>query len=173
MQLVVLQITESSARSCKRVVELIVRIVHLIDTEYGLQTTFIKGLVVSHKGQTLYQGFYLRPYFGEYWCVLSVFLAETMHLRTPIIIIVRLWSTISPLRTMTIPTEQTELRSLFAVSKSIAAKSCIFNPPYIFSTFSLSYQQSPYEARGVRPLPRPHRSKAVPERSHRMDAGGK
>jgi len=45
----------------------------------------------NKKGQTLYQWLYLRPYFGEYWCVLSVFLAETMHLRTPIIIIVRLW----------------------------------------------------------------------------------
>ena len=46
---------------------------------------------MGYEWQAFYQRLYLRPYFGEYWCVLSVFLAETMHLRTPIIIIVRLW----------------------------------------------------------------------------------
>ena len=33
----------------------------------------------------------MRPYFREYWCILSIILAESMHLRTPIVIIVRLW----------------------------------------------------------------------------------
>ena len=49
VQLVVGQITELAAGGCKRVVELIIRVVHLIYTEYSFQTTFIKRLVVCHK----------------------------------------------------------------------------------------------------------------------------
>ena len=40
---------EALAVKHKECRELIIRIVHLIDTEYGLQTTFIKSLVMSHK----------------------------------------------------------------------------------------------------------------------------
>ena len=49
MQLVIRQIREDATRDTKCVVELIIGIIHLIDTEYGFQTTFIKRLVVSNK----------------------------------------------------------------------------------------------------------------------------
>jgi hypothetical protein len=88
MQLVVWQIGERTTRDTKRIVELIVRIVHLIYTEHGLQTTFIKGLVMGHKGQTFYQWLYLCPDLWEYWCFLSILTAEAMYLAAPVIIIV-------------------------------------------------------------------------------------
>ena len=49
MELVVLQIAEGSSRGCQRVEELIIGVIHLIDTEYGFQTAFIKRSVVGHK----------------------------------------------------------------------------------------------------------------------------
>ena len=36
--------------SCQSIVETIIRIVHLIHLEHGLQTAFIKAGIVSHKG---------------------------------------------------------------------------------------------------------------------------
>ena len=91
LKLVVGQITEGAARGCKRIVELVVGIIHLIDTEYGFQTAFIKRLIMGHEWQTFYQRFYLRPYIREYGGIVCIFVTKTMHLRTPIVIIVRLW----------------------------------------------------------------------------------
>ena len=55
LQLVIGQrLAELSAGSCQRIVETVVGIVHLIDFEYGLQTTFIKAGIMSHKGQGSY-----------------------------------------------------------------------------------------------------------------------
>ena len=91
MELVVLQIAEGSSRGCQRVVKLIIGVIHVINTEYGLQTAFIKRSVVGHKGQTFYQRLYLSPYFWKNWCIVSIFMTKTMHLATPVVIIVRLW----------------------------------------------------------------------------------
>ena len=49
VQLVVGQITELAAGGGEGVVELIIRVVHLIYTEYSLQTTLIEWLVMSNE----------------------------------------------------------------------------------------------------------------------------
>ena len=91
VELVVGQILEIATRSAQGVVELVVRIIHLIDTEHSFQTTFVEGLVVGHEGQTFDKWFYLCPHLGKYGGFLSIFTAETMHLAAPIVIVVGLW----------------------------------------------------------------------------------
>ena len=59
--------------------------------EYGFQATLIEGFVMSHKGKSLNQRFDLLPNFRKHRCLLCVSASESMHLRTPIIIIVGLW----------------------------------------------------------------------------------
>jgi len=88
VKLVVWQIGERATRDTKRVVELIVRIVHLIYTEHGFQTPFIKGFVVGHKGQTFNQWFYLCPDLWEHWRFLCVFATKPMNLAAPVVVIV-------------------------------------------------------------------------------------
>lgn len=75
-----------------------------------------------------------------------------------------------PGRNFTKTTEHIELRWLLAVSKSIAAKSCITYPPYTCSTCSLPFLQSPYVAIAARVLQGLHHSIAVPVGS-RMSGG--
>ena len=64
------------ARCHASAVELIVGIVHLIDAEDSLQTTFIKSLVVSYEREPGYLGFYLLPYDREDWSFFSISGAE-------------------------------------------------------------------------------------------------
>ena len=73
------QITESAARGGKGVVELVVGIVHLIDTEDGFKAALIKGLVVGHKRQSLNQRLYLCPHFRKDRSIVSVFMTEAMN----------------------------------------------------------------------------------------------
>ena len=50
MELVIGQrMAELSAGCCKGIVEVVVRIVHLIDPEHSLQTSFIEAGIVGHK----------------------------------------------------------------------------------------------------------------------------
>ena len=49
VQLMVGQIPEAATCNTKRVIELIIRIVHLIYTENSLQTTLIEWLVMSNE----------------------------------------------------------------------------------------------------------------------------
>ena len=53
MQLVVLCLWECLARSDAGAVERIIRIVHLVTTENGFQTTLIKSLIMGHQWQSL------------------------------------------------------------------------------------------------------------------------
>ena len=43
------RMAELSAGCCKSIVEVVVRIVHLIDLEHSLQTSFIEAGIVGHK----------------------------------------------------------------------------------------------------------------------------
>jgi len=90
MQLMIRQIFKCPTGGRQRVVELIVGVVHLIDTEHGLQAAFVKRLVVGHKWKTFYQRLYLCPHLGEHGRIIGIFAAETMNLTAPIVIIVRL-----------------------------------------------------------------------------------
>ena len=74
------QILESATGGSKGVIELIVRIVHLIDTEHSFQTALVKGLVVSHEGKSLNQRLYLRPYLWKYRGIIRILTAKAMHL---------------------------------------------------------------------------------------------
>ena len=85
------QLWKSFARSHTCTMEFIIRIVHLITTEHSFQATFIESLVMGHKRQSLYQWLYLLPNHRKYRSLFCVSASESMHLRTPIIIIVGLW----------------------------------------------------------------------------------
>ena len=90
LKLVVFQVREYAPRNAQCVVELIIWIVHLIYAKNSLQTTFVKRLVMSNEWQVLYQRLYLSPYFWKNWCIVSIFMAETMYLAAPVVIIVGL-----------------------------------------------------------------------------------
>ena len=75
-------------RHTKGVVELVVRIIHLITTEYCLQAAFIEGSIMSHKGQALNQRLYLFPYLRKNGGIVCVFTTEAVNLRTPVVIVV-------------------------------------------------------------------------------------
>lgn len=77
------------ARCHASAVELIVGIVHLIDAEDSLQTTFIKSLVVSYEREPCYLGFYLLPYIGEDRSHFRISGAEAVHLTAPVVVILR------------------------------------------------------------------------------------
>ena len=77
------------ARCHASAVELIVGIVHLIDAEDSLQTTFIKSLVVSYEREPGYLGFYLLPYVREDRSLFRISGAEAVHLTEPVVVILR------------------------------------------------------------------------------------
>ena len=52
--------------------------------------TFVERLVVCHEGQALDERFYLRPHLRENRCVVGVGTAESVHLRAPVVVVVRL-----------------------------------------------------------------------------------
>ncbi len=107
VKLMILQSWQHTTRNAKRIVELIIWIVHLIDAEHGFQTAFVKGLVVCYERQTFYQRFYLLPYFRENRCVVCVITAQTVYLTTPVIIIVwlRLDERVEGINYLTIPND--------------------------------------------------------------------
>ena len=68
-------VTEVPTGGGKGIKELIVRVVHLIDTKHGFQTSLVKRLIVSHKWQTINQRFYLLPYLWEDGRFIRIFMA--------------------------------------------------------------------------------------------------
>jgi len=77
------------SRCRQRVVEYIVRIVHLIDAEHLLEATFIKRAVVGDQWQSLDARFNLFPYEGEDRSVLRVFRSQTMDLAAEPLVVLR------------------------------------------------------------------------------------
>ena len=78
------------SRSRERVMELIVRIVHLIDPEHLLETAFIKGTVVSDQRQPLDKRFYLLPNIGKDRSVIRVLRAKAVYLSAEPLVVLRL-----------------------------------------------------------------------------------
>lgn len=76
-------------RSDASAVELIVRIVHLVNTKDGLKAAFVEGFVVGHERQTGYLRFYLPPHFREYGCIFRICGTQAMHAATPVVVIRR------------------------------------------------------------------------------------
>ncbi len=90
IQFMVHQTRESPPRSAKSIVELIIRIIHLINPENRLQTTLIKSLIMSDKRQSFYERLNLSPNLRKHRSTVSILICEPMHLTAPIIIIIRL-----------------------------------------------------------------------------------
>ena len=83
VQLVVWQSSaEVAARSPTGTIELIIRIVHLIDAEHGPEAALVKGAVVCHEGQSGDERLDLSPHDGEYGRVVGVLMRESVHLLT-------------------------------------------------------------------------------------------
>ena len=73
---------ETSPRGTARTVELVIRIVHLIDTEHRLETAFVERTVVRHEGQSLDQRLDLPPHFREHRRVVRVLVRQSVYLLT-------------------------------------------------------------------------------------------
>ena len=69
-------------------VERIVGVVHLIHAEHCLEAVLVERLVVGHKRESLYHGFYLSPHLGEDGSVLSVFPAQTVDAGAFVVVVV-------------------------------------------------------------------------------------
>ena len=55
------------------------------------EAALIKSFVVSHKGKSLNQRLYLFPHIRKYRSIFCITTLLSMHLRTPVIIVVGLW----------------------------------------------------------------------------------
>ena len=91
LQLVVGKTTaEMPPRSHERVMEHIIRIIHLINLEYGLQAPFIEACVVRDQGQALDLRGYLFPYGREDRRIVSVLRPQTVDLPAKPLVVLRL-----------------------------------------------------------------------------------
>ena len=92
VQLVVWQSSaEVAARSPAGAEELVVGIVHLIDTEHGLEAALVKRTVVRHEGQSGDERLDFPPHDREDGRVVGVFVRESVYLLTEPGVVVRLW----------------------------------------------------------------------------------
>jgi len=64
---------EMAPRGCQRVVELIVRVIHLIHPEHLAQAALVETRIVRHQGQTLDLRSNLFPDTWEYRSILRIF----------------------------------------------------------------------------------------------------
>lgn len=82
---------KQTASNVEGVMEHIVRVVHLVNAEYCLQAILVENYVVGDERKPLYELFHLCPNTGEGRCVVGIFFAKAIGLRTPIGIEVWLW----------------------------------------------------------------------------------
>ena len=71
--------------------KLIVRIIHLINTEHSFQTALVESFVMGYKRESGNLRFNLLPYIGEYWSIFSIFSRQSMYLTAPVIVVFRFW----------------------------------------------------------------------------------
>ena len=81
---------EVTSGSREGVVELIVGIVHLIDTEHGLEAPFVETGVVRNEGEALDERFNLLPDVWEYRCIFGVFRPKSVNLLAEPLVVLRL-----------------------------------------------------------------------------------
>ena len=81
---------EVTSGSREGVVELIVGIVHLIDTEHGLEAPLVETGVVRNERESLDERFYLLPDVWEYRCIFSSLRAKTVYLLAEPLVVLRL-----------------------------------------------------------------------------------
>ena len=71
------------------VMEHVIRIIHLIDPEHGLEAAFIETCIVCDNRQTFYPGPDLFPHLREYRGVFGILRAQTVHLLAEPLVIFR------------------------------------------------------------------------------------
>ena len=81
---------EVSSGSREGVVELIVGIVHLIDTEHGLEAPLVETGVVRNEREPLDERFYFLPDVWEYRCIFGVLRAKPVYLPAEPLVVLRL-----------------------------------------------------------------------------------
>lgn len=81
---------EKPTGSAACAIKLIIRIIHLINTEDSLHTTFVKRAVVRHQRQSLYQRLHMSPHFREHGRVIGVGVRKSVHALAEPGIIIRL-----------------------------------------------------------------------------------
>lgn len=91
VQLVVWKMWKDAARGAERVVEHVVGIVHLIDSEHCFQASLVERTIVCHERKVLNEWFYLCPHLWKDWCFAGVGTAKTVHSGAPVVVIVWLW----------------------------------------------------------------------------------
>ena len=90
MKLVIRQtITEMLAGCSQRIVGLLIRIVHLVDTEYLFQASFVEWAIVRHKRQALDLRCNLLPDVWKYRGVFSILLRKAVDLLAKPLIVFR------------------------------------------------------------------------------------
>lgn len=70
--------SEISAGCTTCVIEDIVRIIHLIDTEHGLQASLIERTVVGNQRKALYKRLHLFPDIRKYRCIISIGMGKSV-----------------------------------------------------------------------------------------------
>ena len=80
---------EVTSGSREGVVELVVGIVHLIDTEYGLEASFVETGVVRNEGEALDERFNLLPDVREYRCIFGVLRPKSVYLLAEPLVVLR------------------------------------------------------------------------------------
>lgn len=70
--------SEVSAGCTTCVIEDIVRIIHLIDTEHGLQASLIERTVVGNQRKALYKRLHLFPDMRKYRCIISIGMGKSV-----------------------------------------------------------------------------------------------
>lgn len=90
LQLVIGQAaSEMAAAGGEGVVELVVRIAHLIHLEHLFETTLVKPGIVRHQRQAFDLRDYLLPYIREHWRVFRVLRAQAVHLLAEPLVVFR------------------------------------------------------------------------------------
>lgn len=104
LELVVGQITQFAAGGAERIIEPVIRVIHLIDAEHGFQAAFIKRAVVGHKRKSLYERLYLCPDLREHRRIISIGTAQTVDLLAPVVVVVglRLDKRVERIRNLTV-----------------------------------------------------------------------
>ena len=81
---------EVSSGSREGVVELIVRVVHLIDTEHGLEAPFVETGIVRNLRESIDERFYLLPDVWEYRCIFGILRTQPVYLLAEPLVVLRL-----------------------------------------------------------------------------------
>ena len=91
LQLMIWQAAAIMLTGCgQRVVETIIRIVHLVDAEHLFEATFIEAGVVRHQWEPLDHRRYLFPHIRENRRIFGVFRAKAVNLTAEPLIVFRL-----------------------------------------------------------------------------------